>query len=80
MAAISVSSRRLRNVSVSLGLSVISPVTSLRAIHISLTSTRNALGKRMAWLWPLVKTLAVASMVPSLKCIYENVPTLSPSN
>ena len=59
MAAISASSRRLRNVSVSLGLSVISPVTSLRAIHISSTSTRNALGKRMAWLWPLVKTLAV---------------------
>jgi len=27
----------------------------------------------------LVKTLAVASMANSLECIYENVPTLSPS-
>jgi hypothetical protein len=27
----------------------------------------------------LVNTLAVASMAASLKCIYENVPTLSPN-
>jgi hypothetical protein len=35
------------------------------------------LGKRIAWLLPLVKTLAVVSMALSLICIYESVYTLS---
>ena len=73
---------RLRWSSLALGLSVISPVTSFLALHISLTSTRNALGKRTVWLLPVENTLAVASMMGLLarwmgdECIYENIDTL----
>ena len=48
-----------------MGLSVISPVCSFLVIHISRAVTRKALGKRIAWLLPVLKTLALACIVDS---------------
>ena len=45
-----------------LSLSVISSVCSLRVIHTSGVSTRKALGRRAAWLLPVAKTLAEATV------------------
>ena len=71
--------RRSTDALVATGLSVIAPVTSFLEIHISFASTRNALGKRTAWLLPVVKTLAVAVMNQIAGDSKESVPYHRPA-